>query len=508
MSESSKLPFFVPDWSYIPIDMESKKPAIPWKQYQSLRADYYLITEWLKKGWSLGLVTGKVSGVVVVDDDRVKHGLNEWGFESEVISETRSGGKHYYFKYSEGVVNTANPEIHVDIRGEGGYVIIPPTKGYSWVKPPVVFSLDLLSEIPNEIKAVLYRSNQSTGKVRLTDHVALQEGSRNTALLEMANSLCNRYSEAEWTTAVLPILFGTNATYNPPLPEDEVKTIFNQATKFVKSHPKQKLASAPASLTSLVDERLLERELEKDAPSTGFYELDNLIKGFIPGHVYTLTGDTNVGKTALACNFAYNVAQQDRRVLYLALEPDTTVLDYFASIHLNKKFSELTEEDLRKDVGNVFVYRGQDVTSVDALMEAVRANTRFDLVVVDHASYFVRGGNNTTIQQSDMMKTFVQIAKENRTAIVLIQHPRKRTSSRENPMTEFEVSGSAAFFQDATDFLIVERGTKTDDETGSYEFTGRGWIKVLKSKSGRNGVCKVNFTFEKARIVQREEYEF
>ena len=55
----------------------------------------------------------------------------------------------------------------------------------------------------------------------------------------------------------------------------------------------------PNSLDTIKNKRLLERELEKTAPLTGYEDLDRIIKGFIPGHVYTVTGVTNDGSTGM-----------------------------------------------------------------------------------------------------------------------------------------------------------------------------------------------------------------
>ncbi len=100
------------------------------------------------------------------------------------------------------------------------------------------------------------------------------------------------------------------------------------------------------TLADVKKKRLIDRAFEKDAPSTGFPSLDAIIKGFVANHVYTMTGDTNVGKTQACCNFAYNVAKQGKRVLYFSLEPDTTVIEYLASVWSRKRFDGVTEKDL------------------------------------------------------------------------------------------------------------------------------------------------------------------
>ena len=43
----------------------------------------------------------------------------------------------------------------------------------------------------------------------------------------------------------------------------------------------------PQNLDEIKKLRLVEKELEKEAPKTGYPALDDLVKGFIAGHLYT-----------------------------------------------------------------------------------------------------------------------------------------------------------------------------------------------------------------------------
>ena len=66
-------------WSLVPISPDTKIPTIAWKKYQTTPPTVEEITSWIEKGWYLAVVTGEVSGIIVVDDDRIKNGLPEYG---------------------------------------------------------------------------------------------------------------------------------------------------------------------------------------------------------------------------------------------------------------------------------------------------------------------------------------------------------------------------------------------------------------------------------------------
>lgn len=86
----------------------------------------------------LAVATGKASGITVLDVD-TKNGVN--GFETlknagidlpiTVVSLTPTGGKHYFFKYTaklNNMVSILGKSSGLDIRNDGGYVILPPSK--------------------------------------------------------------------------------------------------------------------------------------------------------------------------------------------------------------------------------------------------------------------------------------------------------------------------------------------------------------------------------------------
>ena len=94
----------------------------------------------------IGVPTGSTSGFVVVDVD-VKGGKRggEWlGRHASILPRTRvhstvSGGLHLLFRQPEGVeIPNSQSGIApgVDVRGRGGYVIAPPSPGYSVLADP------------------------------------------------------------------------------------------------------------------------------------------------------------------------------------------------------------------------------------------------------------------------------------------------------------------------------------------------------------------------------------
>lgn len=100
-------------------------------------ADAQLLRRWWLR-WpdaNVGVVTGAVSGLVVLDVDP-RHG----GFDSLAVLEavhgpitptvsayTGGGGEHFYFRHSGAPIPSRSIAPGLDVKGEGGLVVCPPS---------------------------------------------------------------------------------------------------------------------------------------------------------------------------------------------------------------------------------------------------------------------------------------------------------------------------------------------------------------------------------------------
>lgn len=111
--------------------VNKKVPIVSWKPLQSKLVDDCMLSQWIKRHpkANIGIATGELSGVTVVDSDNPKVGLNElfstYG-ETPLVVQTPSGGYHLYYRYNgEGCTRITGKKI--DIKGQGGFVVAPPS---------------------------------------------------------------------------------------------------------------------------------------------------------------------------------------------------------------------------------------------------------------------------------------------------------------------------------------------------------------------------------------------
>ena len=121
-----------------------KHPRIAWSQFQKERANPALIRQWWRR-WpeaNIAIATGAVSGLVVLDIDP-RHGGSEavkdlGPLPPTVTCLTGGGGEHQYYQHPGTPVGNAVGIVPgVDLRGDGGYVIAPPSshasgRAYEW----------------------------------------------------------------------------------------------------------------------------------------------------------------------------------------------------------------------------------------------------------------------------------------------------------------------------------------------------------------------------------------
>jgi hypothetical protein len=144
-------------WSVIPIKPEGKRPAIKWREYQERHPTHEEVEQWWTQwpDYDIALITGEISGVVVVDCDNedAAHAAFDAGMRSSIKAKTKRGS-HLYFEHpKDGIrrgpragVNSRGadwPRINgLDFRGDGSYALLPPSNNYHWDYPQHVFDWD------------------------------------------------------------------------------------------------------------------------------------------------------------------------------------------------------------------------------------------------------------------------------------------------------------------------------------------------------------------------------
>ena len=227
-------------FSVIPLLPKDKKPLVPWIAFQQKRALPEQILAWWDQHpqANLGIVTGQISGIFVLDVDGTQgqESLKGKHLPPTVTSRTGGGGIHYLYRYPGFEVKTCTNLLpKVDIRGDGGYIAAPPSihpngTAYEWAISPddgeISQAPAWLLELLDDTRGPTEKEASMPNPVDVLQGVP--QGERDDRLYQYACSLRARAVKKE--EAEILILKAAGAC-SPPFPEKQALAKLDSAWK-------------------------------------------------------------------------------------------------------------------------------------------------------------------------------------------------------------------------------------------------------------------------------------
>lgn len=237
-------------WCVLPAKNKYPLKALGgWKQYQEKRPTLEQVQEWFcdaPEDAQIALVTGKVSGVTVIDIDTHKEGCKgkkggpcqcepedpqslAHAVGLSMQSRTGSGGYHMFCTYENvgNSVGLAHPQL--DIRSDGGIIILPPSlhesgEVYEWDRLLTWHPENIknLLPFPPEMKKMLFKKKKTDWNL-VSGGVG--EGKRNDMAARMAGKLIKAFERDEIELA-WNLIWAWNKLNTPPLSDRELQRTF------------------------------------------------------------------------------------------------------------------------------------------------------------------------------------------------------------------------------------------------------------------------------------------
>src|SRR5699024_1724666 len=195
-------------WKIFPIHYKSKAPLTR-HGVKDATDDVGQIREWwdLYPDAGIGLPTGSVNGIVVVDIDPRNLGnislerlTDEYGSLPDTVHcLTAGGGDHYHFKYDDRInVSKLNEYAGIDIQGNGKYVILPPSthpngKQYEWEASSKAV-ITPIADMPKYMLDLLHRKSFTMNYSKPPEdylHIlkGVSDGGRNDSMMSLIGYL-------------------------------------------------------------------------------------------------------------------------------------------------------------------------------------------------------------------------------------------------------------------------------------------------------------------------------
>ena len=450
------------------IPLNGKIPAIPsWKEFQTMKATPEQVTEWWTKNpkYNIGIVTGKLSNITVVDVDTAI--APEW-LPSTVKVKTGKGW-HFYYQYEEGVQNKARIFEDIDIRGEGGYVVAPPSvhpdtgKIYEWV------SKGNIQPFPKEKFGVTKKAND--WDTLLTGSA---QGQRNATASQVIGKLMRITSKDLWESIVWGLAKSWNLQNNPPMDESELRLVYESIGSREKLNDRTGIDDQPEDQeikivhVSETEDLFMSDEKYK----TGIPMIDEAIGGGCEeGDLLVVSAPTGMGKTTIMQTLTKNFSSQQLPSLWFSYE--------VLMKNLWKNFQEMGigEYDV---VFAPFKTTSGSVDFIDKCINKAKEQAPPKIVFIDHLGYLVPHIDKSSVSSNysaylqQVCKELKTIAIQQRVIIVLAVHMRKT----DNPKIE-DIRDSSGIAQEADTVITLNREVlDTEDEY----YSNRTQISVVKNR--------------------------
>lgn len=426
-------------YSVIPVSKE-KKPLVKWTEYMKRPPTPEELASWALEfpDMQLGIVTGAISNLVVID---VEAGGDMSQFPPTLTATTGGGGYHLYYKHPGAPVKNGVRVLDlVDIRGDGGFVVAPPsisTKGhYAWV------------EDENHALA-LYPVDLVESLAQTSTETLVQTGERNVLATKKAGEIIaslpnpSQRNEAweqlqEWNQAKLV----------QPLENSELKKVFDSiATREDGRNAGSDIKLEPITLQELYD-------LE-------FPPIKWLAEGLVPaGMMGAITGESNSYKSFMTLALAQAVATGTSYLGHFAVEQQGKVLivDEENDLRLiEKRFKDMGVEPHENII---FLSRPgirlDNEKHLHALQQVI-ADINPVLVVLDSLVRFHSKDENSASEMSKVTRAIGTLTSPER-SVVFIHHHKKEQAGSKNSGTN-SVRGSTDIFASLDFHLGIKKNS-------------------------------------------------
>jgi Bifunctional DNA primase/polymerase, N-terminal/AAA domain/Primase C terminal 1 (PriCT-1) len=393
------------------------------------------ITRWWKF-WpdaNVGIVTGSISRLCVLDVDGAdgleslqrltgKQGLPDTikVLTGRLGTDGSRNGYHLYFELEghEWIRSSAGTlGKGLDVRGDGGYIVAPPSLHASGLQYEWEESGAVVSSIPAWMLAAIPRPSRPLNQ---EFSGAILEGRRNSTLTSLAGSM--RSKGMSPSAIEVGLLEENRQRCSPPLPEQEIRAIVASVGKY----PAHKLESQPGPISR---PHLIWLSDVKSTPISWLWE------PYIPrGMITILSGNPGVGKTFICLAISAALSRGEQVVSRLSTEPVNVL--YLTTENspehvLRPRFDTLNGDPSRFIYLSETLYQEEDtemhgtirLSDTEQLKLAV-VESQASLVIIDPLQSFL--GASVDLHRSNETRPILdglsRIAEHQNCAIVIVRH--------------------------------------------------------------------------------------
>ena len=546
-----------------------KTPLVGWKEFQKRRPTEEEVSAWFDK-WphaSIGIVTGKVSGIVAFDLDSehaVEYAEDEGGFPDTPKVKTGKGYHVYVQHPGFDVRNDVRKELDIDIRADGGYVVAPPSfhgngNQYTWEEGCSIFEID---PAPCEYWMIEYlKEVASSSSTSAKKNPAKPSETANTANTQTTNNPINdilkngaqQGDRNHSATKLIGHLFGKGndeavvwelvsqwniSKNNPQMDHAELRQTFKSIRDLEKKNGKKEKKTEEIDVMIFLDTNAIVTaeydEKYNRIPFAG--SLLSIMEskmngGLIGGRTYVIGGIPSSCKTGLTNNLADNICLYGHPVLFFSYDDGRAELRY----RTYSRFSGFDIEDFnncrisKSDLQTIC--RNDKVSEINKLKYVAEKSIKIDdwsklidkiharhkkspVIIVDYLRKVKTGSNryDERLRVDEILTTLTDLAKTHNIPVVVISELARdsyKTGQRLS-MASFKESGSIEY---EASWLGILAAVEDDGCTLKHDWEriinhdGNVDLIVFKAKRGTGTTGRIALKLDKSKMTVRDRIE-
>ena len=259
---------------------------------------------------------------------------------------------------------------------------------------------------------------------------------------------------------------------------------------------------------------------------TGFRDLDNKTAGLQKGDLVIIGARPSMGKTTLAQNLAYNIADINRKgVLFFSMEMaaneiiDRMISDVSGVDNWKMRTGNLTDEEFTKigealsemDEIPIYIDDTSSMTVVELRNKARRAmhDHQIGVIIVDYLQLISgsdRYKGNRVQEVTEISRGLKILARELEIPVVALAQLSRNVTGRENPrpvLSDLRESGSIE--QDADLVILMHSDDYYKSNDPDYERTHITELIIAKHRHGAIGTIELYFHPELLRFMSLDK---
>lgn len=289
------------------------------------------------------------------------------------------------------------------------------------------------------------------------------------------------------------------AVPNEPLTTDEqIQQIQSLALSLEQGKPAEYHTFAADA------ERIESEQQESESYiKTGLRNIDNIISGVSPGELIVIAGRPSMGKTALAVQFAMNMAKEGLAIVFFTLEMTYRLL-------IQRALKQERAASLKKL--DIVLYENVNTPEKQiAFIKNRKQIHKVDVVFVDYLQLMnAKGKNENRVQEISTISRKLKLTaiQENVPLIAMSQLNRAVENRDKHRPRLSDLRESGAIEQDADVVMLLNREDyyrRSEDPNAPQD--GNTEVIIAKNRRGLTGMAQLVFLDEKVTFGDKTNFK-